>query len=57
MQTKLSRFFFFSAFLEFPHFFLQKSFMNRTLHFIGDFNLDILLTVLDVCHLLCFIFC
>ena len=30
--------------------------MNRTLHFIGDFNLDILLTVLDVCRFLCFIF-
>ena len=36
--------------------FLQKAFMSRTLHFIGDFYFDILLTVLDVCHFLCFIF-
>ena len=36
--------------------FLQKAFMSRTLHFIGDFYFDILLTVLDVFHFVCFIY-
>ena len=55
-RCKLFRFVF-SDFLEFPAIFCKKAFMSRTLQFFANFNFDILLTVLDVFHFVCFIFC
>ena len=55
MQTKLTRNFLPRSLGVSPKF-LQKTFMSRISIFFGDFNFDILLTVLDVFHVMCFIF-
>ena len=40
----------------FLQFFCEKRLWTEFLFFFGDFNFDILLTVLDVFHVLCFVF-